>query len=129
MIVPPVVALFAWVPISLLVFRRYPIRKAMLFNFVGGWTVLPAANYASIGGLAYIPLCIFEMIRGPRIYAWLYGYLPFQWNGAQRFLGYRPIGLLENGNQLGIWMATASLIALWLWRRETAKAILGIPMP
>jgi O-antigen ligase len=87
-----------------------------------------AAKAFVIGGLAYIPLCIFEIIKGPRIYAWLYGYLPFQWNGADRYIGYRPVGLLENGNQLGIWMATASLISMWLWRRKTAKSILGIPI-
>jgi branched-subunit amino acid transport protein AzlD len=239
MIVPPLVALFAWVPISLLIFRRFPVRKAILFTFVGGWAILPAANYVSkgdafpywilgtslesdyfitkatiigltgilgvylfdrkafkrfkltvwdlamgmwliapllsaianpesflegctgevyqllawgspyligrlyftdthslrlaakafvIGGLSYIPFCIFENIKGPQIYARLYGYQPFQMNGAQRFFGYRPIGLLENGNQLGIWMATATLIAIWLWRRKTDKAILGIPI-
>lgn len=239
MIVPPLVALLAWIPINLLVFRRVPVRIAMLINFVGGWAVLPAANYAPsgdafpywiigtslesnyfitkatvtgftgimavllfdrdrfkrfeltvwdlamgmwliapllsaianpdnlaegcvgeiyqilawgspyligrlyftdttslrlaakafvIGGLAYIPFCIFENIRGPRIYAFLYGYQPFQWNGAERFLGYRPVGLLENGNQLGIWMATATLIATWLWRRKTAQSVLGIPI-
>jgi len=242
MIVPPAVALLAWVPISLIVFRRYPMRIALLINFVGGWAVLPAANYIAsessgkpfpywilgtslesdyfitkatilgftgilgvllydrasfkrfrltvwdlamgmwliapllsgianpdnigegfageiyqllawgspyligrlyftdtqslrlaakafvIGGLAYIPFCIFEIIKGPKIYAWLYGYQPFQLNGAERFIGYRPIGLLENGNQLGIWMATATLIAMWLWRRRTAQTILGIPI-
>ena len=239
MIVPPAVALLAWIPVSLLVFRRFPVRIAVLINFVGGWAILPAANYVSsgnafpywiigtslesdyfltkatvigfsgilgifvfdresykrfrltvwdlamgmwlispllsaianpdnfgegcvgeiyqllawgspyligrlyftdiqslrlaskafvIGGLAYIPFCIFEIIRGPRIYAWLYGYQPFQTNGAQRFIGYRPIGLLENGNQLGIWMATATLIAMWLWRRKIASSVLGIPI-
>jgi hypothetical protein len=239
MIILPSVALLAWIPLSLLVFRRFPVRIAVLINFVGGWAVLPAANYVSsgdafpywiigtslesdyfltkatvigftgilgifvfdresykrfrltvwdlamgmwlispllsaianpdnfgegcageiyqllawgspyligrlyftdtqslrlaakafvIGGLAYIPFCIFEIITGPRIYAWLYGYQPFQTNGAQRFIGYRPIGLLENGNQLGIWMATATLIAMWLWRRKTAPSVLGIPM-
>jgi hypothetical protein len=239
MIVSPLVALIAWVPISLLTFRRLPVRIALLINFVGGWAVLPAANYISsgdafpywilgtslesdyfitkatvigltgllcvslfdrasflrfrltvwdlamgmwliapllsaianpenfregcvgeiyqllawgspyligrlyftdtqslrlaakafvIGGLAYIPFCIFEIIKGPQIYARLYGYQPFQLNGAERFIGYRPIGLLENGNQLGIWMATATLIAMWLWRRKTAKSILGIPI-
>jgi hypothetical protein len=238
-IVPPAVALLAWIPVSLLVFRRFPVRIAVLINFVGGWAVLPAANYVSsgnafpywiigtslesdyfftkatvigftgilgifvfdresykrfrltvwdlamgmwlispllsaianpdnfgegcageiyqllawgspyligrlyftdiqslrlaakafvIGGLAYIPFCVFEIIRGPRIYAWLYGYQPFQTNGAQRFIGFRPIGLLENGNQLGIWMATATLIAMWLWRRKTASSVLGIPI-
>jgi hypothetical protein len=239
MIVPPLVALFAWVPISVLAFRRFPVRIAVLVNFVGGWALLPAANYASsgevfpywilgtslesdyfitkatilgfcgilgvllfdrpsikrfrltvwdlamgmwliapllsaianpdnfgegcageiyqllawgspyligrlyftdtqslrlaakafvIGGLGYIPFCIFELIKGPKIYAWLYGYQPFQLNGAERFIGFRPIGLLENGNQLGIWMATATLIAMWLWRRKTAKSVLGIPI-
>jgi hypothetical protein len=238
MIVPPLVALLAWIPINLLAFRRFPVRIAMLINFVGGWAVLPAANYVPsgdafpywivgtslesdyfitkativgftgilavflfdrdrfkrfeltvwdlamimwlfapllsaianpdnfregcvgevyqilawgspyligrlyftdtkslrlaakafvIGGLAYIPFCIFEIIRGPRIYAFLYGYQPYQMNGAVRFLGYRPVGLLENGNQLGIWMATATLIAMWLWRRKTAPSVLGIP--
>jgi hypothetical protein len=239
MIVPPLVALFAWVPIGLWFFRRYPIRVALLINFVGGWAVLPAANYVDsgiafpywilgtslesdyfitkatilgftgllgvfifdrlrfkrfrltvwdlpmgmwllapwfsaianpdtsdgvllpelyqflawgapyligrlyftdtqslrmaarafvIGGLAYIPLCIFEIFFGPQIYARIYGYQPFQLVGAGRALGYRPIGLLENGNQLGIWMATATLIAVWLWRRKTATTIMGIPI-
>jgi hypothetical protein len=239
MIVLPLFALFAWVPIILVVFRRFPVRIALLVNFIGGWAVLPAANYLPsrdifpywilgtslesdyfitkativgftgilgvflfdrarykrfrltvwdlamgmwliapmlsaianpdnfaegcvgqvyqflawgspyllgrlyftdtqslrlaakafvIGGLAYIPFCIFEIIKGPVIYAHVYGYQPFQMNGAQRFIGYRPIGLLENGNQLGIWMATATLIAMWLWKRKTAKNILGIPL-
>jgi hypothetical protein len=239
MIIPPAIALLAWIPLSLLIYRRFPVRHAVLVNFVGGWAVLPAANYISggtafpywiigtslesdyfftkatvigftgilgallfdresfkrfrltvwdlamgmwlispllsaianpdnfgegcvgeiyqllawgspyligrlyftdiqslrlaakafvIGGLAYIPFCIFEIIKGPQIYAWLYGYQPFQTNGATRFIGFRPIGLLENGNQLGIWMATATLIAMWLWRRKTAQSILGIPI-
>ena len=49
MIVPPLVALIAWVPISLVIFRRVPVRIALLINFVGGWAVLPAANYSDDG--------------------------------------------------------------------------------
>jgi hypothetical protein len=237
--IPPLVALLAWVPIGLVIFRSLPIRTAVLINFIGGWAILPAANYTYdprpfpywilgtslesdylitkatilgltgilgvfffdrgsfkrfrltvwdlamgmwliapllsaianpdarieglegeayqllawgspyligrlyftnaeslrlvakafvIGGLAYAPLCIFEIVAGPRLYVWLYGYLPFQMNGATRFIGYRPVVFLENGNQLGIWMATSTLIALWLWRRKTASAILGMPI-
>ena len=44
--IPPLLAFFVWIPISLLFFRRYPIRVAILLNFIGGWAVLPAANYA-----------------------------------------------------------------------------------
>lgn len=47
MIVPPRVAILVWVPLILLVFRRVPIRIALLINFVGGWAVLPAACYIS----------------------------------------------------------------------------------
>jgi hypothetical protein len=237
--IPPLLALLAWVPVSLLIFRRLPVRIALLINFIGGWAVLPAAHYVDngvafpytilgtslesdffitkatilgltgilgvyifdrssfkrfqltvwdltmgmwliapllsaianpdnftegligeayqllawgspyligrlyftdtqslriaakafvIGGLAYVPFCIFEIFRGPQIYAFLYGYQPFRWNGANRFIGFRPVVLLENGNQLGIWMATATLIAIWLWRRKTAKSIVGIPI-
>jgi hypothetical protein len=239
MIIPPLVALLAWIPISLLFFRFYSMRQALLLNFIGGWALLPAANYHNpgvafpywilgtslesdyfltkatvigltgllgvllfdrrafqrfeltvwdlpmgmwlaapllsaianpghyvegftgeayqvlawgspyligrlyftdtqslrmaakgfvIGGLAYIPICIVEFFKGPFLYARLYGYQPFRFQGEHRFIGYRPIGLLENGNQLGIWMATATLIALWLWHRRTATKILGIPM-
>src|SRR5258708_7155173 len=49
MIVPPLVALFAWVPIILLSFRRVPVRIALLINFIGGWAVLPAAHYVDDG--------------------------------------------------------------------------------
>lgn len=239
MIIPPLVALLAWIPISLFLFRRYSMHKALLINFIGGWAVLPAANYHDpgvafpywilgtslesdyfltkatmigltgllgvllfdrqalrrfdltvwdlpmgmwlaapllsaianpghyaegwtgeayqvlawgspyligrlyftdtqslrmagkafvIGGLAYIPICILEFFKGPFLYVRLYGYQPFQLQGEHRFIGYRPIGFLENGNQLGIWMATSTLIALWLWHRKTAAKILGIPM-
>ncbi|WP_263359249.1 hypothetical protein [Acidicapsa ligni] len=237
--IPPLVALFAWLPISLVLYRRFPVRVALLMNFVGGWAVLPAANYTPttvefpywilgtslesdyfitkatiiglagllgilifdrdafkrfrvtvwdipiimwclapllsaianpdnfsegirgavyqflawgspyllgrlyftetqslrlaakafvIGGLAYIPICLVEIVTGPRLYVLLYGYQPLQLIGADRTIGYRPIGLLENGNMLGIWMATASIIAIWLWARRTADSILRIPI-
>lgn len=238
MIVPPLVALLAWIPISMFFFRRGPMHRALLINFVGGWAVLPAANYHDpgvavpywilgtslasdyfltkatilgftgllsvvlfdrqafrrfqltvwdlpmglwlaapllsafanpghtvegfmgelylalawgspyligrlyftdtqalrmaakafvIAGLAYIPICILEFFTGPFLYMRVYGYQPFRLVGADRLFGHRPIGLLESGNQLGIWMATATLIALWLWHRKMVEKILGIP--
>ncbi len=237
--IPPLIALAAWVPISLFCFRRYAVRIAILINFVGGWAVLPSAAFTQtndpfpywilgtclpsdhfftkasvtgftcligvllfdresflrfklsfwdlpmlawcvvpvfsalanmqafpvvvrselyqilawgvpyffgrvyftetvslrmaakafvIAGMAYVPICLIEIFTGPQIYAHLYGYQPYRWIGAERYVGFRPIGLLEDGNQLGIWMATSALIAIWLWRRRLVAAIFGIPI-
>ena len=236
MILPPWLAFIAWIPLSLVFFRRYPIRVALLLNFLGGWAVLPVARFSGepspywilgnglytgyfltkatvtssagllwvlafdrptfrgfrltfwdlpmlvwcivpflsaianpeffgegmagelyqilawgvpwvlgriyfsdtaslrlaakafvIAGLLYVPVCLFEFAAGPQIYAHLYGYQPYRWVRAERYIGYRPIGLLETGTQLGIWMCSSALIAVWLWLRRTVDRVLGIP--
>ena len=43
--ISPSIAFAAWVPISLFLFRRNPIRVAILFNFIAGWALLPSAAY------------------------------------------------------------------------------------
>jgi hypothetical protein len=237
--IPPLLALSVWIPVSQFFFWRYPMRVAMLINFLGGWALLPSAafvpspdqfpywilgtclpsnhfftkatvtgmsgllgillfnrrsfarfqlsiwdlpmlawcivpifsavaNEQSIGvslsgglyqllswgvpylvgrlyfsdtaslllaakalviaGLAYVPICLVEIFVGPQLYAHLYGYQPYRWIGAQRYFGFRPVGLLEDGNQLGIWMATSALIAVYLWKRNLVKDIIGIPV-
>ncbi|MBV8438591.1 MAG: hypothetical protein JOY95_13885 [Silvibacterium sp.] len=236
MILPPLLAFIAWIPLSLFFFRRYPIRAAILLNFIGGWAVLPVAMFSGepspywilgnglytgyfltkasvtsftgllwvlvfdrrafrtfrftfwdlpilawcivpllsaianpeffsggmagelyqalawgvpwvlgriyfsdtgslrlaakafvIAGLLYVPVCLIEIAAGPRIYAHIYGYHPYQLVRAQRYFGYRPIGFLESGTQLGIWMSTSALIAVWLCLRRTVDRVLGIP--
>ncbi|MBT9332598.1 hypothetical protein [Paracidobacterium acidisoli] len=236
----PLCILLAWIPVSVLLYYRFPVRTATLLVFVGGWAILPAAAYEpstnsfpywilgtslatnyfvtkasviGLGGLTgfllshrhdirefrltywdfpmviwcvvpllsaianpgvpfssglkyelyqmlawgvpymlgrlyfsdteslrlaaqafviaalfYIPICIFEIWKGPQLYAHLYGYEPYRWTGAQRYFGYRPIGFLETGNQLGIWMATAALIAIWLWAKKIMTHVLGMPI-
>jgi hypothetical protein len=239
MMIHPLIALVAWLPISLFCFRRYAVRVAILINFVGGWAVLPSAAFTPtdtpfpywvlgaclpsnhfftkatvtgitcligvvlfdresfsrfklnfwdlpmlgwcivplfsglaneqavsvvvrselyqilawgvpyffgrvyftdtislrmaakafvIAGMGYVPICLIEIFTGPQIYSHLYGYQPYRWIGAERYIGFRPIGLMEDGNQLGIWMATSALIAIWLWRRRLAAAIFGVPI-
>jgi hypothetical protein len=237
--IPPRLALLAWIPISLYFFRRFPVRTAILINFLGGWAILPAAAYMPTGaefpywilsctlptdyfftkatvvgisgllgvllvdrrfyrrfelsfwdlpmvawctvplfsgianpevrgeglrgevyqllawgvpyflgrlyfsnteslrlvakafvvaGLAYVPICLIEVFSGPQLYTYLYGYQPYRWTEAHRYFGYRPIGLLENGNQLGIWMATSALIAVWLWKYRSVDRVFKLPI-
>jgi len=87
-----------------------------------------AAKALVLAGVAYVPVCLLELFTGPQIYAHLYGYEPYRWVGAQRYVGFRPVGLLEDGNQLGMWMATSAMIAIWFWRHRLVNAIFGIPI-
>jgi hypothetical protein len=91
-------------------------------------SLLLAARACVIAGICYVPICLVEICIGPQLYAFLYGYQPYRWVGAERYLGFRPIGLLEDGNQLGIWMAAATLIAVALYARRLAPRALGLPM-
>ena len=235
----PLIVLLAWIPVGLALCLRFPMRIALLIIFIGGWAILPVANYTPqpdafpywilgtnfptdyfftkasiigltgllgllifdrkairgfeltlwdipmliwgivpllssianaippgtlvaseiyqflawvvpyflgrlyfsdtaslrlaarafvIAGLLYIPICLFEVWKGPQLYTHIYGYQPFQWIGAKRYFGYRPVGFLENGNQLGIWMTTATLIATWLWFKRIVARVMNLPI-
>jgi hypothetical protein len=70
----------------------------------------------ALSGLASIPVAIIEGVRGPVLYRLLYGPHPFQFDGIERYAGYRPLGFFENGNLYGLWAALAGFAALWLAR-------------
>lgn len=91
-------------------------------------SLLLFAKSCVAAGLCYLPICLLELFTGPQLYALLYGYQPYRWVGAERYLGFRPIGFLEDGNQLGIWMAASSLIAISLAVRKLAPRILRVPI-
>ena len=91
-------------------------------------SLLVAAKACVAAGVCYVPICLFEICAGPQIYAFLYGYQPYRWVGAARYVGFRPIGFLEDGNQLGIWMAAATLLAVFLSLHRLAGRILGMPI-
>ncbi|MBI1369214.1 MAG: hypothetical protein GC162_11250 [Planctomycetes bacterium] len=78
-------------------------------------------------GLVYVPICLLEMLTGNVLYRALYGFHAYQNVGADRWFGQRPLGLLEDGNQLGMWMASAALAAVWMWRRGIMRNLIGLP--
>lgn len=82
-----------------------------------------------IGGLVYVPLCLFEIRMSPQLHNMVYGFSPFHdWQMAQRWGGWRPTVFMKHGLALGVWMTTAAAIAFWLWRTKALKDIWGIPM-
>src|SRR4051794_35070370 len=80
-----------------------------------------------LAGMVYVPFCLVEFGHRPFLYGWVYGPHPYQLVGAERFLGSRPVVFLEDGNQLGMWMATSAVSATWLWRARRLPEILGVP--
>jgi hypothetical protein len=96
--------------------------------FSGNESLALAARAFVIGGLCYVPICLIELFTGPQFYAHVYGYQPYRWLGAARYIGFRPIGFLEDGNQLGIWMAAATLSAAGLWKQCGTRRVLGLPI-
>ena len=43
--ISPLVILLGWIPAGAYLFRRLPVRIAILANFLGGWAILPGASY------------------------------------------------------------------------------------
>ena len=85
-------------------------------------SLLLAAKAFVTAGLLYVPICLIELGTGPQLYAHVYGFQPYRWLGTERYIGFRPVGFLEDGNQLGIWMAAATLLAAGLWRHTVPCA-------
>lgn len=86
--------------------------------------------------LLLMPIAFIEGFSGRRVYEWFFGMHPFANVGAERYLGYRPLAMFEDGNQYGLWVCCAALLAVWrlktlsqdnrrLWR-AVAAAILFI---
>ena len=67
-------------------------------------------------GLVCVPIALLEGFFGPFLYAWLYSAHPFVNDGAARYVGWRPIGFFEHGNQYGLWVCVCAVGCLWMWR-------------
>ena len=67
-----------------------------------------------LSALACLPFSLVEGALGPVAYDSVYATHPFRADGAVRYVGFRPLGFFENGNQFGLWISLSALAALWL---------------
>lgn len=81
-----------------------------------------------IGALAYLPFCLWEMRMSPHLNRYLYGFAPFKFLTTRRFGGWRPVVFLSHGIELGMWLMSATIIAIAAWRSRQIKAIGGVPI-
>ena len=76
-----------------------------------------------VGGLIYVLFCLWEMRMSPQLQATLYGRGRFV--NAMRYGGYRPLVFMNDGLELGMWMAAAAMLACWLWASGGVKKLAG----
>lgn len=81
-----------------------------------------------IGGMAYVPLCLFEIRMSPQLHTMVYGFHQHVFAQTMRFGGWRPTVFLEHGLAVGMWMTGATLLAMWLWRTRATRHIANLPM-
>lgn len=79
-----------------------------------------------VGGLIYIPLCLFETRFSPQLHRIFYGYHAHSFAQTVRQGGFRPTVFMEHGLMVGAWMMAATLIGVWLWKAGVLKQFWGI---
>lgn len=81
-----------------------------------------------LGGLVYVPLCLLEIRLSPQLHRWVYGFHPASFAMTIRLGGYRPTVFMQHGLAVGMWMTSAALAGIWLWRTGALRAVRNMPM-
>ncbi len=81
-----------------------------------------------IGGLIYIPFCLYEIRMSPQLHRMVYGFFPHMFAQTMRYGGFRPQVFMQHGLAVAAWLLTATVIGIWLWQAKVIKQVWGIPM-
>lgn len=80
------------------------------------------------GGLVYAPLCLYESRMSPQLHHMFYGFTQSSFEQSFRYGGWRPMVFMEHGLMVGMWMVSASLAGLWLYRTGALRQLGGCSM-
>ena len=80
------------------------------------------ARGVGTAALAYVPLCLFELVRGPELHHIVYGSYPPFLDQEERFGILRPMVFMNSGLMLAVWMAAGTVILAWLWRSRAISS-------
>ena len=82
-----------------------------------------------LGGVVYVPFCLWEIRMSPQLHRQVYGLVVTSFVQIVRYGGYRPVVFVGgSGLLLSLFMAMATLCGYWLWRTKVTHRILGLPM-
>lgn len=81
-----------------------------------------------LGGLVYVPFCLYEIRMSPQFHRMVYGYHQHSFGQSIRFGGFRPTVFMSHGLEVGMWMSIAALLACWLGAAGTLERVGGVPL-
>jgi len=81
-----------------------------------------------VGGLIYVPLCLWEIRMSPQLHRMVYGYQQHRFEQTLRFGGWRPMVFMQHGLMVAMWMSAASLTGIWLWTTGALKSLRRVPV-
>jgi hypothetical protein len=76
-----------------------------------------------VGGLIYVPLVLLETRLSPQLHRWVYGWHQHDFSQTFRWGGWRPMVFMEHGLMVGMWMASSTLIGVWLWKTKVIEKL------
>ncbi|MFI5321718.1 MAG: hypothetical protein ACHQ6V_19250, partial [Myxococcota bacterium] len=85
------------------------------------------ARGIAIGGLLYMPLCLFEVRFSPQLHTKIYGFLTTPFYMVLRYDGYRPMVFMQTSLMVAMWMASATVLCAWLGYSGAVKKLFGLP--
>ncbi|GFM34473.1 O-antigen ligase domain-containing protein [Desulfovibrio subterraneus] len=79
-----------------------------------------------IGGLVYIPLCLYESRMSPQLHRMIYGFMAhYDFSQTYRLGGWRPMVFMSHGIMVGVWMMAATLNGFWMYRMKALEDLKG----
>lgn len=81
-----------------------------------------------VGGLLYAPLCLYEIRMSPQLHRMLYGAFQHQFDQTVRGGGFRPVVFTRHGLEVSLFMASATIAGVGLWRLLGVAKVRGMPM-
>lgn len=91
--------------------------------------VLESAQALVLGGMAYLPFCLWEIRVSPQLHRQIYGFHQHSFAQHIRDGHYRPMLFMAHGLMVAMFMASAALVAFWLWRSRSVEKFAGIGAP
>ncbi|HET9552877.1 MAG TPA: hypothetical protein VFP50_07905 [Anaeromyxobacteraceae bacterium] len=83
------------------------------------------------GALAYVPFCLWEIRMSPQLHRIVYGFYQHHLSQTYRpslYGLFRPMVFLQHPLMVALFMASAAVAALWLWRTGARRTVGPIPI-